>query len=986
MPRSVTGTYTLTAGNPVITGTLIESTWANTTLTDVANEMTDSLSRSGKGGMTAPLRTINGTALIPSHSFTNFPTSGLYMAGAGDVRMATTGIDRMRWRAATNTTQVWDSVNSEWVTVGDVLKVGTPVDNQLGVWTGARTIEGDANLTFDGTTLAVSTVDAVNFTDINSQGTIQAPASTTTLVPVNIPAGDIVAAPVDGDVWSTINGFFGRVNGVTQPFGVGTYGVGQTTRSGTLNQVAVLQDPETTTQGFSAAIYTGNSGVQSINTGLDMDTGDLGGLVWIKSRSDPAGQYVGIHNLFDTIRSPLNALSSDTTDAEIVRASSLTGFTNTGFDLGSFPATNYTTHEFAAWSWQTTKKTSGFTNENKDYTTHYNPDTGFSIVAFAGSSTKGHGIPHHLGVAPELSIIKSRDSSFSWSVTGKDIGDHEVGSYVKLDSIDAVTINNAFGNIPTVDSLVLLGSGNNLAGLTYISYHWASVEGFSKIGRYTGTGAAGNYVECGFKPAYVMLKPLTATGGWFLGDNQRGDNYLTADSADQEFVLDVIDMGESGFVLKSGAWNEVNNEFLFMAFADDSQGGAGLNTYSNSDYTYPTDANDLTIAQNTLISFASGFNANGQVDTTESVGGGVTVTLGAGFEDKHLYIYKNLAGVYSTTENRPLFGLTRNTADFWGVETPSDPSLRTTDKHFGYESPTGTVSASSDQTSFESWRAFDKGYSTPNKWVSATVACDITYKFSEPRVPMSYRLRNIEVLGYFPQSLEYRVSHDGITWNVVDVIVGLPQPNINEWSDLRFPIAAPAYQYHQLNITNTYGAACQVADIEFNTILLSDYYLVNEGVMYSGATDLPIQRTYLAEFRTDSNGGVINETIVNIPPALQRFDTADIFNDLTVHGEIENRGVCTAWVNFDGTTNPPLIRDSYNVADVVATAAGVYKIIFEEAMVSPAYTFSAGCNQFGWYINEQTSQYLQVVTTNSAEASAAAPIVAVQFFGGKDIK
>lgn len=36
---------------------------------------------------------------------------------------------------------------------GDVSKVGTPVDNQVGVWTGDGTIEGGPALTFDGTTL-----------------------------------------------------------------------------------------------------------------------------------------------------------------------------------------------------------------------------------------------------------------------------------------------------------------------------------------------------------------------------------------------------------------------------------------------------------------------------------------------------------------------------------------------------------------------------------------------------------------------------------------------------------------------------------------------------------------------------------------------------------------------------------------------------------------------------------------------------------------
>lgn len=46
---------------------------------------------------------------------------------------------------------------------GDVTKVGTPVDNQIGVWTGDGTIEGDANLTWSGTVLSVTgTIESAN--------------------------------------------------------------------------------------------------------------------------------------------------------------------------------------------------------------------------------------------------------------------------------------------------------------------------------------------------------------------------------------------------------------------------------------------------------------------------------------------------------------------------------------------------------------------------------------------------------------------------------------------------------------------------------------------------------------------------------------------------------------------------------------------------------------------------------------------------------
>lgn len=39
---------------------------------------------------------------------------------------------------------------------GDVSKIGTPVNNQIGVWTGDGTIEGDANLTWNGAVFAVT--------------------------------------------------------------------------------------------------------------------------------------------------------------------------------------------------------------------------------------------------------------------------------------------------------------------------------------------------------------------------------------------------------------------------------------------------------------------------------------------------------------------------------------------------------------------------------------------------------------------------------------------------------------------------------------------------------------------------------------------------------------------------------------------------------------------------------------------------------------
>lgn len=61
---------------------------------------------------------------------------------------------------------------------GDVSKVGTPVNNQIGIWTGDGTIEGDANLTYDGTSFNLAT--AKNF-QIAGATVLADSAGTTTL-------------------------------------------------------------------------------------------------------------------------------------------------------------------------------------------------------------------------------------------------------------------------------------------------------------------------------------------------------------------------------------------------------------------------------------------------------------------------------------------------------------------------------------------------------------------------------------------------------------------------------------------------------------------------------------------------------------------------------------------------------------------------------------------------------------------------------------
>jgi hypothetical protein len=97
MPRNSSGTYSLPAGNPVVEGTDITPTWGNTTMDDIASALTDSLSRSGQGGMSAAFQFFSGTVSNPGLGFTNQPSTGIFLNATGDMRVTVAGSALMRF-------------------------------------------------------------------------------------------------------------------------------------------------------------------------------------------------------------------------------------------------------------------------------------------------------------------------------------------------------------------------------------------------------------------------------------------------------------------------------------------------------------------------------------------------------------------------------------------------------------------------------------------------------------------------------------------------------------------------------------------------------------------------------------------------------------------------------------------------------------------------------------------------------------------------
>ena len=78
MPRDNNGNYKLPPGNPVAPETIIRTDWANPTMNDLAAAITDSLSRTGAGGMLVPFQNADGTFSQPGITWTNQRDMGIY--------------------------------------------------------------------------------------------------------------------------------------------------------------------------------------------------------------------------------------------------------------------------------------------------------------------------------------------------------------------------------------------------------------------------------------------------------------------------------------------------------------------------------------------------------------------------------------------------------------------------------------------------------------------------------------------------------------------------------------------------------------------------------------------------------------------------------------------------------------------------------------------------------------------------------------------
>ena len=313
---------------------------------------------------------------------------------------------------------------------------------------------------------------------------------------------------------------------------------------------------------FNTKLYTGNGSTQTIS-----GVGHQPDLVWVKQRNGLA-----YHQLTDAVRG-VNSQSASNDVGMGASNACVTAFNSDGFALGSNGDVNGNTLTYASWNWKANGQGSSNTDGtiNSTYTSA-STTSGFSIVQFTGTganATVGHG----LGVAPSVIITKPTSTDGTWRVYNEALGNTQ---YLTLNTTAAQATGSTMWNGSPTNQVFTLGSSSdtNGSGVTFTSYCFAEKQGFSKMGKYTGTGNVdGAFVYTGFKPAWVLIKNTTATEAWFLYDNKRGYNgamkaLFPDEEAAEGGAADNIDLLSNGFKLKTaGAILNSATTFSYIAFA-----------------------------------------------------------------------------------------------------------------------------------------------------------------------------------------------------------------------------------------------------------------------------------------------------------------------------------------------------------------------------------------------------------------------------------
>ncbi len=333
---------------------------------------------------------------------------------------------------------------------------------------------------------------------------------------------------------------------------------------GTLIYAAFASDASsapTLTNSFNTTLYTGNGGTKLI-TGVGFSPS----WVWAKKTSGSDDNV-----WFDVVRGVQKELISNSTAAEATKTAAISSFDSDGFTTGNNGALNASGSNYVGWNWKAAELPA--INNDGTFTTlvSANQAAGFSIVKFSTTSPSASDVfPHGLGAAPDVIIAKTLSATTPWNIYHTSMG---TGKYLEFTTSPPQTNSNYFATVDATTFQYRPSSTNQ----TYVALCFRSITSFSSFGSYVGNGSAGQAVNVGFTPNWVLIKSTVGNDNWRLYDTARGitaGGYLEPNTADPNNTANApaLTTTATGWEITSGGVangdNANGNEYLYFAFKE----------------------------------------------------------------------------------------------------------------------------------------------------------------------------------------------------------------------------------------------------------------------------------------------------------------------------------------------------------------------------------------------------------------------------------
>ena len=198
----------------------------------------------------------------------------------------------------------------------------------------------------------------------------------------------------------------------------------------------------------------------------------------------------------------------------------------------------------------------------------------FDVVAYTSNTTYPNTFKHNLGKVPELILIKRRDGSSAWAVYSSATGNDK---HLVLNTNAGAQSSSSYWNTTTPTSTVVHVGGQDeiwgYNGYDYIAYLFASVDGISKVGSYTGTGSDLT-VDCGFSAGarFVIIKRTDTSGHWYVMDTLQGitvgnDTAFQANEPNAADTREFLKPDNSGFIASDYHFTLNGATYIFLAIA-----------------------------------------------------------------------------------------------------------------------------------------------------------------------------------------------------------------------------------------------------------------------------------------------------------------------------------------------------------------------------------------------------------------------------------